>query len=79
MTRNYTEGMRVVATRRVTEGGDKHYKGDGSAAFPDPDYIHAERGDHGTVEYVDEDGYPTVFFDRTGTGTVVAHDEVEPL
>ena len=63
-------GHEVYATRRVTEGGGQ-YTGNNDAEFPDPDYIHAETGDLGLIEYVDHEGYPTVRFRRTGTATIV--------
>lgn len=44
---------------------------------PDDTWVHAERGDTGTVEYVDGEGYATVRFDRTGSATVVGHHEIK--
>lgn len=70
-------GQRVRATRKVTESGDPN--GHWSARFPDPMYIHACKGDFGTVEHVNDEGTPDVRFDRTGTSTIVGDDEVELL
>ena len=70
-------GQRVRATRQVTEDGKG--LGDPKAVWADhrfPDnFIHAEKGEFGTV--VCDDGNPTVFFDGKGTGTSVISHEVE--
>ena len=84
------EGDRVVATRIVTEGGCTcYFKGtecdcvfDRSAEFPDYDYIHAEEGEEGVIENIDDcngDLLPTVRFDRTGTATLVGWDEIKEM
>lgn len=65
-------GDRGIAEVTITEGG---VLGDTGAKFPHPSYIHAMEGDPGVVERVDEDGLPTVRFDRTGTSTLVRWDE----
>lgn len=70
-------GDRVVAEGRITEGGAGH-PGKESAKFPDPHYIHAEEGDIGVVSGVNDDGLPTVRFERTGTATIVGWGEVTP-
>tara|TARA_R100000152_G_C6646971_1_gene89732 strand:- start:234 stop:473 length:240 start_codon:yes stop_codon:yes gene_type:complete len=72
------EGKKVVARVQITEGGGP--SNDPSAAFPDYDYIHAEKGELGTVENIDDcngEMLPTVRFDRTGTATLVNWDEVK--
>lgn len=72
----YNVGNNVIAKIRITEaGGD--YLGDKEAEFPDPQYIHAEPGDIGIIEYIDSDHEPTVRFKRTGTATVVGSHEIE--
>ena len=79
------EGDRVVATRIVTEGGCACENKcncviDRSAKFPDYDYIHAEEGEAGIIENIDDcngDLLPTVRFDRTGTATLVGWDEIK--
>jgi len=43
----------------------------------DESILHAEQGSSGTVEYVDEDGNPTVRFHRTGTSTVCLPGELK--
>lgn len=69
----FEPGLRVRALRQITEDGT--VPGDPTAEFPKGRYIHAEEGDVGTVEGVD-DNTPTVRFDRTGTATIVGEDEV---
>lgn len=59
-------GERVKAKGRITDTG-----------IPDDEWVHAEEGDTGTIEYVDEAGYPTVRFDRLGSATVVGHHEIK--
>jgi hypothetical protein len=72
----YNLGNTVIAKIRITEaGGD--YLGDIEAEFPDPQYIHAEPGDVGIIEYIDSDHEPTVRFKKTGTATVVGPHEIE--
>lgn len=68
-----TVGTRVKAGKQITEGG---VDGDESAKFPAPNYIHAKPGDLGTVESIDNDGDPTVRFDRTRTATIVGRHEI---
>lgn len=70
-------GQRVRARRRITEGGQGH-PGKSNAEFPDPDYVHAERGDEGFIEGID-DGVPTVRFDPSGTATAVSLKEISLL
>jgi hypothetical protein len=69
----YEVGLKVRALRQITEDGT--VPGDPTAEFPRGRYIHAEEGDVGTVEGVD-DNTPTVRFERTGTATIVGEDEV---
>jgi hypothetical protein len=75
MTYPFEKGQRLMATAQVTENG--RLPGDPNAQFPQGAYIHAEPGDVGVVEGVD-DGIPTVRFDRTGTATIVGEEEVRP-
>lgn len=42
-----------------------------------PDHVTATPGDKGKVEYVDDDGVPTVRFQRTGYATIVGDNEVK--
>lgn len=69
-------GDRVKAACIVTEDGTG--VGDESAKFPAPNYIHARKGEYGTIVFV-EHGQPTVRFDRTRTATLVGNDEVRYL
>lgn len=68
-------GTRVVANvEHITEGGEPP---DPLATYPKASYIHAVKGDLGTVIHVHErDGVATVRFDRTGTATIVFPVEV---
>jgi len=70
--------LRVLARKRVTEGGGDECPGDTKATFPDKNYIHAEPGDVGDVIHVTEKGVPTVRLKKTGTATIVDDDEVGP-
>ena len=72
----YRVGMRVRARRTITENGEP--PGDPSAKVLEPQWIHAQETEEGTVIYVDErqDGLPTIRFDRTGTATIVGRDEI---
>lgn len=69
-------GDKVVAEQTITEAGG--HPGDTSAKFPAPRYIHAVEGDIGEVVHVNEEGLPTVRFERTGTSTLVGWGEVTP-
>ena len=72
----YTEGQRVEAVKRITEGGGKGHE---DAKFPSPKYIHAEKGDFGSIERVmsDSDGTVlTVRFDK-GTATDVGPEDIK--
>ena len=64
---NYKIGDRVKATTRIDE---MHF------VNPNKDWSHAWSGDLGTIEYIDQEGYPTVRFDKTGTATVVGLSEI---
>jgi len=68
-------GQKVMAVTRITEGG---LGGRLDAKFPNSDYIHAEEGDLGVVEGVD-DGCPTVRFEPKGTATIVGDNEVKVI
>lgn len=72
----YQEGQRVRALLTIVDSGENKI-GNPEAKFLDPEYIHAIKGDLGTVDCIDSDGFPTVFFDRTGTGTIVDDSEIE--
>ena len=66
----WKEGQKVRAVKRITEGGTGN-NGSPDAQFPESNYIHAEKGDLGVVEGVD-DGCPTVRFWPKGTATIVS-------
>ena len=75
-------GDKVVAKEVITEGGSN--TPDPKARYPDYDYIHAEKGDVGIVEYIDDStidhfgvALPTVRFEKTGTATIVHLDEIK--
>lgn len=68
-------GDKVRALKTVTESGEG--EGDPKAQFPDPNYIHATRGDTGKVVHTEPGYLPTVMFDRRGTATIVKSEEVE--
>jgi hypothetical protein len=70
-----TTGQKVTATRQITEAGGDTVGNEHAKVFA-PDYIHANKGESGTIEHIDGDGMPTVRFDRTGTATVVGSDEI---
>lgn len=76
-TKLWSEGEIVKATKTITEGGSP-FVGDPEAKFPNSSYIHALAGEEGVIKYVDDQGFPTVYFERTGTGTVVGDEEIEP-
>jgi len=80
MTKLYKEGQKVTALEQICENAQTG-DGDPNAVFPDDKYIHAEKGETGTVEGVDPGlgNVPTVRFDRTKTATVVYDYEVELL
>ena len=73
----YETGVRVVATRRITEGGTG-CPGSLDAKYPSPSYIHADKGDVGTVVLVSY-GFPDVTWPRHGTTIVAAPWEVEAI
>lgn len=54
-------GARVVAAQRVIESNFMGLR----------EWIHAVPGDTGTVVHIDEEGFPTVRWHRTGTATTV--------
>lgn len=66
-----SEGDRVVALLPIREQG-----------FPKPGnlHTHAEKGEYGTVVYVDpDDNWPTVRFDRSGTAAIVGESECSKI
>ena len=72
----------VQAKRMIVEAGDTTV-GDPDAPFidpktkrPVPEYVHANPGDFGNVEGID-DGVATVRFYPKGTATIVGDHEVE--
>lgn len=74
----YTEGMRVKARAVITEGGGNTEPDFKAKTFVGVlGYVHADVGDTGTVEYVDDDDCPTVRFDKKGTATIVGDHEIE--
>jgi len=66
-------GDKVTANKIITEGGGDV---DLNATFPMKSYVHALPGDVGEVIHLQEEGLPTVRFERTGTATIVGLDEV---
>lgn len=86
MNKKYETGLGlcyiVRAKMQIVEGGGD-VTGDPNAPFIDPttkrpvrNYIHANPGDFGTVESID-DGVATVRFYPKGTATIVGDGEVE--
>lgn len=90
----YVRGARVRALKVVTESGDDTFPDRAATRLHDnPNYVHAEAGELGTVVEVDDpmgeredpetgeirqlNPIPTVRFDRTGTATIVREDEIE--
>lgn len=73
----YRVGMVVRALGTITDGGAPRYEGRDNAVMPDPDFIHARKGMRGVVEYVEDDGVPTIRF--TGGATIVGDAEIEIL
>lgn len=89
----FVRGARVRALKVITEGGDDSSPDRTATRLHDnPNYVHAEPGELGTVvetnypqEIIDQDTgevmsldtVPTVAFDRTGTATIVCDDEIE--
>lgn len=72
-TKHFTLGMRVIAHATIIEeDADENPAADRCEAG----WVHAREGSRGTVEYVDELGYPTVRFDNTGTATLCFDHEV---
>ena len=69
----FVPGMRVRAVVRITEADEPHDPATGPC---ETGWLHCERGELGTVSYMGEFG-PTVFFDRSGTGTLCDYTEVE--
>jgi hypothetical protein len=67
----------IEATRQITEGGN--IKGRIDVSFPDPAYIHAEKGETGRVIHITKAGMPTIRFERTGSITIVGKTEVKKL
>lgn len=74
MASKFEIGGSVTAITTITESGI--LPGDPEAKMPAANYIHALPGDTGKVVHVDEEGYPTVKFDKTGTATVVSAGEL---
>jgi len=72
-----TLNQRVRAMCTVTESGERH--GRPEAVFPAGDYIHAVKGDRGTVVHITDGGVATVMFDRTRTATIVCDHEIAAL
>lgn len=68
-----SDGDPCIAMKQITESGGA---GDPDATFPQPGYIHAEKGDEGVVDGVDPACGVTVRFHRTGTATLVSMEEV---
>ena len=76
MNEMYEIGQIVLAMTTITEDGDS--EGSPEAEFPAGNYIHAVLGDPGEVMHLNDEGFPTVLFERTGTCTIVALDEINP-
>ncbi len=77
MRKDLKVGDPVVALRNILEGGGS--PGNPNAVFPDPQYIHGAKGDRGEVIHIDQRGYPTVRFERTGTATIVDLNEIDKI
>ena len=62
------KGDKVVAVSEIVEED-----------FPEKGntHTHASPDDTGTIVYVDDNGFPTVRFDKTGTATIVFPDEIK--
>ena len=78
----YKKGMKVRATTVITEGGGNTEPDFNAVSFINTDgfnlgFVHADKNECGTIEYVDDDNVPTVRFDRKGTATIVGDDEIE--
>ena len=70
-------GQRVRARRRIVENDERASE---KARPCEPGWVHAERGDEGKIVYIDEEqGLPTVRFDRTRTATMVFLKEIALL
>ncbi len=80
---NAAVGVRVIARRTVYESPGKDFGApELDASKPRSpviaeDHIHAEKGDTGVIIHVEDDGWPTVRFERTGTATMVTPREVK--
>lgn len=61
-----TIGAEVVAVQTIIE---ESFAGHSQ-------FVHALPGERGRIVEVDEDGVPTVLFDRTGTATIVDDREI---
>ena len=72
----YEVGQTVLAMATITEDGDS--EGSPEAEYPAGNYIHAVVGDSGEGLHLNDDGLPTVRFERTGTATIVGLDEINP-
>lgn len=70
----WVTGDRVKAIKQITESGK--LPGNPNAKSLDPDWIHAEAGELGTVVH-DLADLPTIRFDRTRTATIVRDDEIK--
>ena len=55
MRKDLKVGDPVVALRNILEGGGS--PGNPNAVFPDPQYIHGAKGDHGEVIHIDQRGH----------------------
>lgn len=70
-------GTYVRALCTIIEGDSA--KLNPSAKRLEEGWVHAEPGDIGVVEYIDEEGYPTVHFFRVGSATVCMPDELQVI
>lgn len=73
----YEVGQNVLAAKTITEDGDS--EGSQEAEYPAGNYIHAVVGDQGEVLHLNDEGLPTVRFERTDTATIVGLDEITPM
>jgi len=70
-------GTKVVAVTMITEGGPSTPGNPAATDMLDSGWIHAQAGEKGVIESLNDDRAPTVRFDRTGTATILDWCEIE--